>query len=236
MAGKETDGKAYVYIMTNQGIPDYVKIGYATDLERRRKELSKSSSSPFSFKIYAYYEINEKDRSELDRDTKETKEDLIIHKLIDTINPDLRAIDKDEHTKREFFKISPETAYEILESMAAFAHTSDSLHRVGPNGKINKVQAEKEEQSNEEKTEKGRRGPFSFAECGIEPGSIIILKDNPEITAKVIDDKRVECNGVVGTTSQLARDILGKNHNVQGPVYWIYNGKLLDDIRKEKNK
>ena len=35
------NGKAYIYIMTNKSFEghDWVKIGYATDVEKRRKQL-----------------------------------------------------------------------------------------------------------------------------------------------------------------------------------------------------
>ena len=32
--------KGFIYIMTNPALKDMVKIGYATDVERRRKDLS----------------------------------------------------------------------------------------------------------------------------------------------------------------------------------------------------
>ena len=42
----------YIYIMTNPSFPEYVKIGYATDVEQRLDELNRSTAVPFAFRIY----------------------------------------------------------------------------------------------------------------------------------------------------------------------------------------
>ena len=87
--------KGYIYIMTNPALKDMVKIGYATDVESRRKQLS-TTALPYEYEIYATYETSGK------------LEDKKLHKMIDNLNPDLR-ISKN----REFFILSPEDAYEV---------------------------------------------------------------------------------------------------------------------------
>ena len=67
--------------MTNPSFPDYVKIGYAHDLEKRLNQLNRSETIPFAFRAYAIYEVE----SELT--------DKKLHKLIDSLNPDLRTIE-----------------------------------------------------------------------------------------------------------------------------------------------
>lgn len=44
-----------IYILTNPSFPDYVKIGYADDVDRRLKELNRSECIPFAFRLYAYH-------------------------------------------------------------------------------------------------------------------------------------------------------------------------------------
>ena len=63
--------------MTNPCLHDMVKIGYASDVEARRKQLS-TTALPFEYEIYATYE------------TSGQLEDKKLHELIDTLNPKLR--------------------------------------------------------------------------------------------------------------------------------------------------
>ncbi len=42
--------KGYIYIMTNPALTDMVKIGYATDVEKRRKQLS-TTALPYEYEI-----------------------------------------------------------------------------------------------------------------------------------------------------------------------------------------
>lgn len=40
-----------IYILTNPSFPQYVKIGYATDVKQRLDELNRSSAVPFAFRM-----------------------------------------------------------------------------------------------------------------------------------------------------------------------------------------
>ena len=42
----------YIYILTNPSFPQYVKIGYATDVKQRLDELNRSTAVPFAFRVY----------------------------------------------------------------------------------------------------------------------------------------------------------------------------------------
>lgn len=102
----------YIYIMTNPALNGMVKIGYATDVEARRQQLS-TTALPYEYEIYATYE------------TSGSLEDKKLHKLIDNLNPDLRV-----SKNREFFVLEPEDAYELLESIATISDTKDRLKKV----------------------------------------------------------------------------------------------------------
>ena len=53
LTGKEkTMSEGYIYVMTNPCLHDMVKIGYASDVEARRKQLS-TTALPFEYEIYA---------------------------------------------------------------------------------------------------------------------------------------------------------------------------------------
>lgn len=50
--------KGYIYILTNPSFPDYVKIGYADDVNKRLQQLNRSECVPFAFRVFATYEVN----------------------------------------------------------------------------------------------------------------------------------------------------------------------------------
>ena len=49
--------KGVIYILTNPSFPDYIKIGYAKNLERRLQQLNRSETIPFAFRAFAVYEV-----------------------------------------------------------------------------------------------------------------------------------------------------------------------------------
>ena len=55
------DAKGYIYILTNPSFPQYVKIGYADDVERRLDQLNRSECIPFAFRVYATYEVQSRE-------------------------------------------------------------------------------------------------------------------------------------------------------------------------------
>ena len=121
----ETNSQGVIYILTNPSFPDYVKIGYADDVNKRLKELNRSECIPFAFRLYAYYEVPQR------------LTDKKLHELIDMINPDLRAIEEFDGKKRtrEFYNMTSEKAYKILQAIAQINGLEDNLHKVKPSEK-----------------------------------------------------------------------------------------------------
>ena len=210
--------KGVIYILTNPSFPEYVKIGYAKDIEQRLLQLNRSETIPFAFRVYATYDV------------VTPLSDLILHDLIDGLNPDLRAIETFNGKKRtrEFYEMTPEYAYNILSSIAKLSGTESRLKRIKPEGH------EVEDIKMAEEAEKAyRRGPFTFSSVGINPGEIISFVPDCSITATVVDDKHIRIGETVTSLSGAAKSILHKNA-LQGPKFWSYNGRILDDIRTEK--
>ena len=210
--------KGVIYILTNPSFPEYVKIGYAKDIEQRLLQLNRSETIPFAFRVYATYDV------------VTPLSDLILHDLIDGLNPDLRAIETFNGKKRtrEFYEMTPEYAYNILSSIAKLSGTESRLKRIKPEGH------EVEDIKIAEEAEKAyRRGPFTFSSVGINPGEIISFVPDLSITASVVDDKHIRIGETVTSLSGAAKSILHKNA-LQGPKYWSYKGRILDDIRTEK--
>lgn len=208
--------KGVIYILTNPSFPAYVKIGYASDLQRRLRELNRSEALPYAFRAYATYDVDHR------------LTDKALHELIDQLNPDLRAIETFNGQKRtkEFFEMAPEEAYAILDAIARISGTEDRLHLVTPTGE----QIEEEREALDAR-EASRRPPFRFSMVGIGPGEKIAFTGDPSVTAAVVDDRRVEYDGVTTSLSALARRLLGRVSQVQGPLHFTYRGERLSDRR-----
>lgn len=211
-----------IYILTNPSFPQYVKIGYADDVGKRLQQLNRSECTPFAFRIYATYEVEQR------------LDDLKLHKMIDQLNPDLRSIDDVDGKKRvrEFFAISPETAYGIFETIAEFGGRKERLHL----RELTDEERESEEIAQEiEEEHIERLSPFTFSKCNIPVGETIIFvcRGNPNSGAEctVVDDKTIEYQGRNLSLSALATELTGSKWSVAGPRYFKYNGEWLHILR-----
>ena len=210
--------KGVIDILTNPASPKYVKIRWAQDLEKRLKQLNRSETIPYAFRAYAVYDVE----SEL------TDKDL--HAIIDSINPDLRTIENFDGKKRvkEFYAMSAEDAYHLLECIAKISGTTNRLKRMKPEG--HEIE---DENTAREVQDAARRGPFRFSMCGIGAGAEVVFVNDGSKKAVVIDDRHVLFANETTSLSALAKQLLGCNHPVQGTLYFTYKGKILDDIRRE---
>lgn len=92
-----------VYLLSNEAMPGWVKIGRTNQIERRLSDLY-NTSVPLPFKAEDFIEtITEEDSRSLEKS---------LHNIIDTINPDRRK--NTEARKREFFKMSTEEAKNVF--------------------------------------------------------------------------------------------------------------------------
>lgn len=210
-----------IYILTNPSFPDFVKIGYAQDIEKRLKQLNRSETIPFAFRVYAVYRVESK------------LTDKELHKLIDNLNPDLRTIENFDGKERvkEFYAMSAEDAYGLLECIAKISGTEDRLQRLTPEG-----HEILDEQIANEVRETARRGPFRFSDCNIPVGSELTFIENSNIKAIVVDDRRIEYDGETTSVSALAQKLKGFDHPVQGTLWFLYKGEKLTDIRDRIEK
>ena len=109
--------EGYIYILTNPSFPNYVKLGYADDVEKRVKELNRSECTPFAFRIYATYKVHSR------------LKDLDLHNLIDKLNPTLRSKDNVDGKVRirEFYAMTKEEAYDLLSAIANINGLTENL-------------------------------------------------------------------------------------------------------------
>ena len=213
----------YIYILTNPSFKEYVKIGYAYDVKERLKQLNRSECIPFAFRIYATYEVDSR------------LSDIKIHSIIDKLNPNLRSIDTFEgkERKREFYAMSPEDAYSILEAIAEINWRKDKLKKYN----LTETEQNEEKIANEVEEESIERlAPFNFNMVNIKTNEIIVFTNiaspNNGIECKVINDKQVEYNGQIWSLSALAKVLSNSKWSVAGPRYFKYKGEWLNDIRK----
>lgn len=209
--------KGFIYILTNPSFPDYVKIGYADDVESRVRQLNRSECTPYAFRVYATYET----------DARLT--DLSLHAMIDKLNPELRSRDEIDGKKRvrEFYSMSAEDAYGIFEAMAEIHGTQDKLHL----HTISKSAAKEEELAKTIAHQKKEK--FEFARLGIPVGAELEFIHDKSIKVTVYDSKRtVIYNGEEWSLSALAKVLLKRNSTVQGTLHFSYNGETISDLRE----
>ena len=190
--------KGFIYIMTNPALKDMVKIGYASDVEARRKQLS-TTALPYDYAVYAAYE------------TSGNLEDKKLHKMIDKLNPDLRVT-----KSREFFLMSPQEAYELLEAIAVISGTKDKLKKIHvPEGEKQKV----------------RRPPVNFTKCGIPIGAELVFVEDPTVIVTVVDERKVSYKNEITSLSAISDSI--KGYSTSGPALFTYKGKRVGEIARE---
>lgn len=216
--------KGVIYILTNPSFPEYVKIGYADDIDARLRQLNRSECIPFSFRVYATYEVDER------------LKDLRVHEMIDRINPNLRSIETVDGKKRvrEFYIMSPEDAYLIFKTIAEISGQKDRLHLY----EMNEEQRKAEETAQEvEEESRERKTPFSFDMVGIKPGEKVVFysrgNNHSGEEFEVLDRKNILVDGKPRSLSAVATELTCSKHGVAGPMYFKYNGRWLNEIRAE---
>lgn len=208
--------KGVIYILTNPSFPDYVKIGYADDLEKRMNQLNKSESIPFAFRAYAVYEVTSR------------LTDVVLHDLIDRLNPELRSIDNfdGKERKREFYAMKPEEAYSLLECIAKISGTEERLKKMKPEG--HEIE---DEETAAEVAKESKRGPFRFSAYDIPVGAKLRYVNDKNVEVTVMDDRHVSYKGVTTSVSAVAQELLDVDYTVQGTIYFEYEGERLTDRR-----
>jgi len=95
---KESEGKYWVYVLSNPTMPGLLKIGYTTNSpEDRASQISRSTGVPLPFKVEYAHKCHEGEFFEYE-----------VHKALDAyrVNND-----------REFFKITLEEAKSVIETL-----------------------------------------------------------------------------------------------------------------------
>ena len=188
-----------IYILTNPSFPQYVKIGYADDVNDRLKQLNRSECIPFAFRLYAYYEVYER------------LTDLKLHEMIDKLNPNLRAIEdyKGKIRKREFYAMDAHDAYSILETIATLSGSKNNLHLVEPTTNDLKNENEATEIRFKKKVSKLPKMKWLIEQDIVHIGDEIYVLNHPEEIAIIVSSDSVNYNGEIMTFNQFGCKITG---------------------------
>ena len=87
--------------------------------------------------------------------------------------------------------------------------------------------------------EKNRRPPFKFSMIGLKPGDVVYF-EHGDIPVTVVSENTIAYDNEIYTLSRFCKHFMpsddSKNKEYQGPAHFLYNGRTLDDIRKEIEK
>lgn len=211
----------FVYILTNPAFPQYVRIGYTTNIRAHVEALNRTAMVPFPFRVYASYEAGN------------TFNDAKIFYIMDKLTPGLRAsFDIDGKTRtRDFYAMAPEDAYKLL---ASIAEINAGI------GRLRKWPPTPEEQRDEELAEivreqnRERLSPFSFSRFGIAVGEELRFCA-PECSADgtvvtVADDTHVQYDNTIWKLDTLAMELLGSRKSLLASRLFYYRDESLYDI------
>lgn len=216
----------YVYILTNPSFrEDWVKIGKSSrPVDVRSKELD-NTAVPLPFEIYATLKT-----------TKYAKVERQIHKQIDRLT-DLRI-----RQNREFFNIAPSVALDTMRDIADLLDDAELYVYVDGKPVVSKSKDEdkKIEAESKEKQRKIQKPPFKFHMIGLNVGDTIVF-DPLRMPVRIASDDKIEYDGRLYSLSAFTANFLQEEKQntsgaYQGPKYFSYNGKVLSELRKEKEQ
>jgi hypothetical protein len=198
-----------VYILTNESMPDTIKVGITDNLDRRVRELD-NTSTPLPFECY--YAVEVENASAIEKK---------IHEGLD---------DKRVRQNREFFNATPEQAKAILEIAEVMGGKN-----VTPKEDIVETPQDKQALENARK-KRGRIDYFGI--LGIQKGTTLTFSKDENITCVVSDNGKIifrDKETTLSGSALLITNEMGYDWGqVQGAGYWCYQGKTLRDLVSEK--
>lgn len=194
-----------VYILTNEAMPGLVKVGKTNgDLTLRIRQLF-SSGVPLPFEVFYACEV-----------ASATYVEAQLHDAFG---------DHRVSRNREFFRIAPERVQAALRLA--------QIREI----KVGEEVFETPEDKADVETAK-RRSRFRLSMIGIKTGTVLHLARDPNITCTTVD----EVNKVLfkDATTSLSDAAIEALHQIgydwpaaSGPWEWTFEGRRLDEIRRE---
>lgn len=168
----------------------------------------------------------------------------LVHKTIDRLT-DLRI-----RQNREFFNVAPQIALDIFKDIAQTI--DDAIVTEYRDNKPFKQYSMNDEDNDNTHDEEGetipspeppkppKKGRFKFSMVGIKVGEILTFIPTG-IKVKVSGDDSIEYEGRIYKLSPfvgtfMPEDKRNESGAYQGAKYFLYNGKILNDIRQEMER
>ena len=192
-----------VYILTNQSMPDTIKIGITDNLERRIKELD-NTSVPLPFECYYAVEVD--DASKIEKK---------IHEGLD---------DKRIRDNREFFRMIPEHAKAALEIASGKDVTpkDDVVETEGDRAALQKERKRNRFNFAEVGVEPGEILKFKkdpSITCKVVEGDLVEFRGRK--------------TSLTNSALEVIHELGYKWTKIAGPQFWTYKGKTLYDLNQE---
>ena len=200
-------------MLTNDAMPDYIKIGFtaAEEVETRIKQLD-STGLPLPFRLHACLEID--NAQQLER---------LAHDVFSSHR---------SRPNREFFLMEAETAVRYL---LAIALNDSTAHWIAADQRMIDETGQTVSEANVLKPKQTR---FTFDSAGVPVGAVVVFVRDPSFEATVVGDSEVEFEGQRTKLSPLARLLFERigqanaSGAYQGPAYFSYEDEILSERRR----
>lgn len=193
-----------IYILTNEAMPGYVKIGKTTtSLEQRVRELNSSTNVPLPFTVF--YACTVKDAN------------FVEHQLHDAFD------DSRVNPRREFFRVAPERVVAALKLA--------EIENITP--KKDYVEFPDDQKALNEARKIRSKFNFEMVGIPIGAELYFSRDENLKAKViDTHSTNSIEFNGKKTSLSRSAQKILGYDYGVAGTDYWMYEGETLDERRR----
>jgi hypothetical protein len=194
-----------IYILTNESMPDLIKIGMTDErLDERVKELSRQTGVPLPFEVYFACEVE---------NMREVEKSLHNAFSDHRINP-----------RKEFFRLNPERVISILKL----------LQKKDVTPLTDEFEGREEKVALEIAKERRSRFNFTFAKIPIGAIIQYYYDENITCTVYSEREVSYQgqVTSLNQLTLKLLQNSGRKWKSVQGPAFWLFEGETLDERRR----
>lgn len=195
-----------VYVLINEAMPGYVKIGLTTDLEQRIRSLD-TTSVPLPFECFYACTVN---------DAK-----FVERQLHDAF------LDHRVRSNREFFEVSPERVVSALKlaEIENVTPNSDYVETEEDQKALNQAR-ERRSMFNFEMVDIPIGSKITYIHDENQIATVVNSRGQ----------KTIEFDGELTSPTAAAKKLLGVEWALQGTLYWKYEGETLDERRRRMER